>query len=99
MRVSSYDEESGGHALGVSVGVSWMVRPALPLEWLSSLQDLHLICILTDFRWHVLTAIAVYIYFALVEQLTEQGTVETNLERSEAYAWPVSSRLKRFKEA
>ncbi|MCJ1331227.1 hypothetical protein MMC10_007915 [Thelotrema lepadinum] len=41
----------------------------------------------------------VYIYFALVEQLTEHGSIETNLEKSEAYAWPVSSRLKHFKEA
>ena len=50
-------------------------------------------------RWHVLTAIAVYIYFALVEQLTEQGIVEENLEKSNVYAWPISSRLKRFKVA
>ena len=52
---------------------------------------------LTRRRWHVLTAIAVYIYFALVEQLTASGNLELSINTSGTYAWPVSDHLKHLK--
>ncbi|MCJ1405276.1 hypothetical protein MMC11_008503 [Xylographa trunciseda] len=44
--------------------------------------------------WHILTAVAVYIYFVLIEHLTAEIPVEESIEASSVYAWPVLSSLK-----